>query len=51
MKALLGKTIMNLYDTNRQVYKGEQYNSTTGERKLVALKKLNMINEKDGVMN
>eukprot|EP00347_Sterkiella_histriomuscorum_P024188 403332004 len=31
-----------------QVYKGEYVNPDTGEKKLVALKKLNMINEKDG---
>jgi serine/threonine protein kinase len=32
-----------------QVYKGEHHDPKTGARKLVALKKLNMINEKDGV--
>lgn len=32
-----------------QVFKGEHVDPVTGLRKLVALKKLNMINEKDGV--
>ena len=31
------------------MYKGEHVDPVSGERKFVALKKLNMINEKDGV--
>ena len=30
------------------MYKGEYTNPDTGDKKLIALKKLNMINEKDG---
>lgn len=49
VKALSGiysHVFLNIYS---QVYKGEHSNPATGEKKLVALKKLNMINEKDGV--
>jgi hypothetical protein len=34
---------------DRQVYKAEFQDPETGEKRQVALKKLNLINEKDGV--
>lgn len=44
-----GKAFLLFHYKYRQVYKAEFQDPETGEKRQVALKKLNLINEKDGV--
>jgi hypothetical protein len=49
VKAPSGKSTCLFQCKDRQVYKAEFQDPETGEKRQVALKKLNLINEKDGV--